>query len=68
MVKTNPIYRPRGIYKPTGKTVWATSVWFEDRSIAKSVTGSSFKDVKVIKDDEFKMQRAGKNPKIERRI
>jgi len=68
MVKKNPIYRPKVIYKPTGKTVWVTSVWYGDRSIAKVVVGGSFKNVKIIKSDEFVMQRAGKNPRIERKI
>lgn len=69
MVKKNYIYRARGTYKATGRRVWVTDSWNEERALAKiELTNTRFKDVEIIREDEFAMQRAGKNPKIMRRI
>jgi ribosomal protein L20 len=66
--KKNYIYRARGTYKATGKNVWITKRWVEEKALAENeLTNSRFRNVTIIKEDELELQRKGQRPKVIRK-
>lgn len=54
MTKTlGTLYRPRGVYKKTGRANWITTVWYRSKKDALQVVKMSgadkhFKDIKIL--------------------